>query len=359
MSWVIVLALLLFFWTVGLLVLDGPSLRRFDSAADDPRQYGGEIFDAHPDDEQATLRFLQMHKRMRHDTISTKSYKKGIQVIRDFADNLSAELESDCTFSPVSADGVDAEWVVAPGADPKRRVLMLHGGAFFIGSAKGHRLFSDRLATIANAAVLCINYRMLPEHKRMASVEDAQKAYRWILKHGPEGSTELDTLIVAGDSAGGNLAMMLSNWSRNQGLTRPTAVIGFSPSLDSTMSSASARSNVKTDIVLGNSIGALTKLPKALYLWIGALLMRVNPSNSLVSPLFDDLSALPPTLIHASSNEILRDDAIRYTNKARAAGSDVTLQIWKNQVHDWHLFYPDTGSGAAAWQQVAKFLQRF
>jgi len=150
--------------------------------------------------------------------------------------------------------------------------------------------------------------------------------------------------------------LMISNWNKDQGLRKPNGVIGFSPSTDMTLSSPTIKKNRKTDKMLGEGLGMLTKLPKSIRAWFGLFAMRINPANKLASPVFADLSDLPPTLIHASSSEMLLGEAMRYTNKALASGSSVKLQIWKNQIHDWHLFNMHSGSGEQAWSEVKKFI---
>jgi acetyl esterase/lipase len=343
--------ILIVLWAVAESRLAGPDLSHFDFEV-------GEKFAKHDGDDEATRKVLNTMSKLKDEAKASKSIKKGFAAAREFADNLSQDLQSDCEFRSVTANGVPCEWAIAPNADPKRRVLMFHGGAFLLGSPKGHRLYAHNLSHLANAAVLSVDYRMLPEHKRLACAEDAQSAYQWILTQGPDGPTELDKLIVAGDSAGGNLALMLSNWSRTHAARKPDAVLGFSPSLDTTLDAPSVAANLKSDKILGEGLGLLKKLPEPISLWIGALLMRTKPNNPIISPLFAELSNLPPTLLHASDNECLVGDAIRFTNKASAAGSDVTLQLWEDQLHDWHIFTPDSGSGKEAWAEVGKFLDR-
>ena len=351
MFWFVLIVFLLFLWTFALLSLDGPNMSEFDTPV-------GQIFEAHPDDPAADERIMSVLGSTRAAANKTKSLKKGFAIVRDFADNLSADLESDCEFITVEANGVSCEWAIAPNVDTNRRVLFLHGGAFMLGSPKGHRKYAHTLSHMANAAVLSVDYRMMPENSRMAASRDAQSAYHWILENGPAGAVPLEWLLVAGDSAGGNLSLMLSSWSTQQNLRKADAVIAFSPNTDTTIGGNSYRSNRSTDKILGEALGALAKLPKTLSLWIGAIAMRASPSNPLVSPIFGDLSNLAPTLIHASSSEMMIDDAIRYTNKAKTAGSDVTLQIWKGQLHDWHLFNMGHGSANTAWDEVAKFIAR-
>ena len=334
---------------IALFIFSGPNMSRYDSPI-------GEHFPDHPEDDAATARFLKITSALRAEVIANKSPKKGLVAVRKFADELSDDLETETQFVQTTANGVEIEWAIAPNTNPRRRVLFMHGGAFIFGSPKGHRKFSDRLAKMLGAAVASVDYRMLPENRRMKSVIDSQLAYQWILEHGPDGKTDLDYLLVSGDSAGGNLALMLSSWSKSMNLTKPNAVVAFSPSSDMTLSSPTIKSNRQSDKMLGEGLGLLAGLPKVIALWVGAIGMRVNPANPLVSPLFGDLSDLPPTLIHASSNEMLLGESVRYTNKARESGSMVSLQIWQNQVHDWHLFNMGWGSAENAWAEVEKYL---
>lgn len=355
MSWdlliILILVIWIVCWSIAVFILDGPSHHRYDSPT-------GELFDRHPDDTKAEHRFIAKIHEVRQKAIKSKSLKTGLAITREFADNLSNDLETETLFSPAASDKFEAEWAIAPGVDTDRRVLFFHGGAFIIGSPVGHRKFSDRLSRLCNAAVLSVNYRMLPEHPRRVSTTDAQLAYQWIIENSPTEKKNCEFLIVSGDSAGGNFAFMLSSWSKYIKLRRPDAVIGFSPTLDSTMSSPTVKENRKSDKILGPSLGKLSLLPRPFQLWLALLLMRTNPSSPDISPLFYDLNDLPPTLIQASHNEMLVGDAVRYANKATAVGSDVTLQIWRDQIHDWQLFNMGSGSAEEAWSKVEEFINR-
>ena len=351
MTWIILFAVLLTLWLVAVFVLSGQDMRNFDSVIDD-------VFDNHPEDEQAVKSLVAVLKDTRAKASKTRSIKKALGVVREFADNISADLETDSEFKSVSCDGVNAEWTVPKNHQPGRRILFLHGGAFIFGSPLGHRKMSDQLAKRAQAVVLSVDYRLMPENGRKASIIDAQIAYRWLLKHGINGVEPLDTLMVAGDSAGGNLTLMLSSWSKTHTDRQPDAVIAFSPSTDMTLMSPTIKSNRLTDLMLGEGLGLLSRLPAVARAWVGLATLRMNPANPLASPVFGDLSELPPTLIHASSNEMLLGEAIRYTNRAKVQGSDVTLQVWKDQIHDWHLFNMGYGSANHAWQEVEKFINK-
>ena len=352
MFWLIVLIVLLAAaWAIAEKYLAPPDLSHFDGPV-------GERFKSHPDDDEHSAKLLEEIAKIRAEASASKSLKRGFALARDFADNMSKDLVSDCEFRTVTANGVPCEWAIAPGANPENRVLMLHGGAFLLGSPKGHRIYAHNLSHLANAAVLSVDYRMLPEHRRIKATLDAQSTYHWILTQGPDGPTPLNKLVVAGDSAGGNLALMLSSWSKTYAARKPDAVVAVAPSADSTLDSPSVADNLKTDKILGEGLGLLKKLPRPMALVVGRLLMRMRPNDPLISPLFDDLSDLAPTLLHASSNECLLGDSIRYANKAQAAGSVVSLQIWENQLHDWHIFTPNSGSGKEAWAEIGKFLKK-
>lgn len=340
---------LIVLYLIAKLCLTGPDLSIYDNPA-------GERFNEHEDDREATENLAKVLQQVRKQASSTKSPFGFLRVVRKFANELSDELETDTTFRAVIANGVPCEWAIRADSNPNHRVLFLHGGAFLFGSSKGHRLFTDKLAKVTGGAVLSVDYRMLPENARRASIIDAQKAYHWVLQNGPDNSEPVGKLIVAGDSAGGNLALMLSGWSKTGAERKPDAVIAFSPSTDSTFVSPTIKANTKTDKMLGPSLGWVSKLPTAIRVWLGLCILRANPANPLVTPLFQDLSGLAPTLIHASSSEILLGDANRYTNKARVSGSNVRLQVWDNQIHDWHLFNMGHGSANTAWQEIENFV---
>ncbi len=345
-----ILIVLIVAYLIATLLLAGPDLSIYDSPT-------GEWFSKHEDDQAADRRFLKLIASARQSVIKSRSIKGGMRIARKFADELSDGLETDTEFRPVKANGVNCEWAIRKDSDHSKRILFLHGGAFLFGSPKGHRAFADQLSKLSNGVVLSVDYRMLPENGRLASIEDSQRAYKWLLNNGPDApSTQVRKLLVAGDSAGGNLALMLSAWSGDNADRRPDAVIAFSPNADMTLVSPTIKRNQHTDKILGEGLGILSKIPTPVRLLLSSVLMRCNPANPLVTPLFQDLSNLPPTLIHASSSEMLLGDAIRYTNKARVSGSDVKLQVWKDQIHDWHLFNMGHGSAVSAWAEIEKFM---
>lgn len=284
------------------------------------------------------------------------SGRERLAFIRQFMEEMPAGKQIEAEFNPVTVNGVPCQWVLAPGVDQNRRVLYIHGGAFIAGSPNSHRVASSRFSAVANAAVLAVDYRLMPENRRIEGIEDCRNAYRWILENGPSGPAPASRVFMGGDSAGGNLSLSTAAWIRDQGMRAPDAVVAMSPLTDSTYSSPYIKANLSSDTMLGPLFGALTRVPTPLLSWIFLAENRMLPINPLVSPVQGDLSGLPPTLVQASESEMLYGDAVRYVNKARAAGSPVRLQSWAGLLHVWQLFYPEAPEAAEAWQKTAEFI---
>lgn len=282
--------------------------------------------------------------------------RQHLRVLRTYIDNFSADRVFDAQFIPADAGGVPAEWVIAPGADSRRRTLYIHGGAWIMGSPRSHRTITSKFSEITGGAVLAIDYRLMPEHSRMDGIEDCRSSYRWMLDNGPDGLAPAHAVYVAGDSAGGNLTLSLIAWVRDQGLRAPDAAVALSPATDGTLGSPSLRTNIPTDAMLGPLFGPLSWVPRSALIWVNWVRSRIAPNDPAVSPVLGDLAGLPPVLIHASDVEMLLDDSVRYANKARAAGSPVTLQTWNHMVHVWHIFDPHLTEARQAFDEIRKFL---
>ena len=152
--------------------------------------------------------------------------------------------------------------------------------------------------------------------------------------------------------------MMLSSWSAEESLRRPEGVIGFSPSLDMTGQSPTLKSNLKTDPILGEGLGLLASVPYMFTAWLQLFVLRMNPADRSASPLFYELKDLPKTLIHATAApKCYWVSPYATPIKPKPTGSDVSLQVWENQLHDWHLFNRTRGSAGAAWQEIEKFVK--
>ena len=279
----------------------------------------------------------------------------GGSMLEFFGDDM--QPSADVEFRDVRAGEVPAEWVLAPGVDPDERLLYVHGGLFMIGNPKTHRTITERLSRRLGVAVLAIDYRLLPEHRRTDGIADCRQAYGWILEHGPAGPGRARELWVGGDSAGGNLSLMLVAWARDEGLRQANGVIGLSPVTDETFASPSMRANADSDHCLRPLGQLLRRLPR-IVVGVGQWWdYRRSPADPMLSPLRGDLASLPPTLLLASTAEMLLDDSVRYANKAREAGSPVELRLWDHAEHIWPFWAPVLDEGEAAFDHIVDFVE--
>ena len=209
-------------------------------------------------------------------------------------------------------------------------------------------------------AVFAPNYRLMPENTRRNTIEDSRAAYEWILENGPDGRAPLSKLAVAGDSAGGNLVLMLGNWARKNSKRQADAIVAFSPIVDATLSSPSMKRNLATDRMLRPMLAPLQKIPRIILLPAMAKHSGMSPADPDQSPIFDDLSNLPPIFIQASDSEVLYDDSVRFAAKAKAAKSPVTLQSWGGGLpHVWQIFDDFIPEADAALDEVQVFLAKY
>lgn len=281
-----------------------------------------------------------------------------VHALRRFMDDMGRDRQYQSELVPVANSDVHGEWVLSKAHDSKRRLLYIHGGAFFAGSPLSHRSITDRLARLTGAAVFAVDYRLMPEHRRIAGIEDCRRAYRWMLDHGPGGREPAQCVVVAGDSAGGNLALSLLAWVRDEGLRQADAGVVFSPLTDAALDAPSLRENIARDAMLGPAFGMLARVPRILLLWYTWVTTRMMPSDPRISPLRGSLADLPPILVQASDTEMLLDDARRYVARAQAADSPVVLQTWPDMLHVWQMFTPELQEAEEAYAGVAEFLGR-
>ena len=244
--------------------------------------------------------------------------------------------------TPVNAGGVSGLLVETPASRPDCHLLYLHGGAYAFGTPQLYRHFTWRMADAARARVLIIDYRLAPEHPFPAGLEDAVTAWRWLLDNGapPRGMT------IAGDSAGGGLALAAMLKLRDERLAMPAAAAVMSPWTDLALSGASLRINAESDPML-----IAEDVPR----FAAAYLAGTDARRPYASPLYADVHGLAPTLIQAGGDEILRDDAVRMAEKMRAAGCDVELQVWPAMPHTWQLLAPVLPEAREAIDEIARF----
>jgi acetyl esterase/lipase len=241
-----------------------------------------------------------------------------------------SKLPADTRCLPVSADGVPAEWIEASDAD-LGVILYLHGGAYALGSINSHREIVARLARTTKMRGLAIDYRLAPEHPYPAALEDAIAAYLWLLTQGYDPSQ----IIIAGDSAGGGLALGTLVTLRDAGKPLPAGAVCISPWTDLATTGASIQNKAKVDLILD---------PDSLEKYAKYYAGEHELTSPLISPLYADPKGLPPLLIQVGTDEILLDDATRFTKNAQESGVDVTLEIWDQMFHVFQMisFLPET-----------------
>lgn len=230
-----------------------------------------------------------------------------------------------------------------PGAAERGRLLYLHGGGYVIGSPDTHTGLAGELAARARLRATSVDYRLAPEHPFPAAVDDGLAAYRELLA---TGTDPLD-LVVAGDSAGGGLSIATLLAARDAGLPQPAAVVVFSPWVDLTLSGASMRTKKDADPIFTE---ADVRAYADFYVGAG------DRSHPLASPVFADLSGLPPLLVQAGANEVLLDDAVRLAGRAGAADVEVTLEIGPELPHVYQSEHGRLDEADAALDRAARFL---
>lgn len=288
----------------------------------------------------SVLDYLKQRARARQDHPLTRAER------RQSYDALGMRYESleGVTLSETAeAGGVPAQWVDTASADPDRTVLFLHGGGYAQGSPLSHRGLAADLSRATGSRVLLLDYRLAPEHPFPAPVEDARAAYKWLLEAGCDPSR----LCIAGDSAGGGLTVAGLVAIRDAGLPMPAAGVCLSPWVDMEALGESMDSNAAADPMIARA-GILD--------FAATYLDGAAPRSPLAAPLYADLTGLPPLLIQVGSAETLLDDSIRLEAHAKRAGLDVTLEVWDDMPHVWHMFASALPDGARAIERIGAFV---
>jgi len=246
---------------------------------------------------------------------------------------------------PVSAGNIPAEWIVPEGASKRNVLLYLHGGGYCIGSINTHRGMVSHISKAATTRALLIDYRLAPENPFPAAVEDSTATYKWLLSQGIAAGD----IIIAGDSAGGGLAVSTLVSLKENGIPLPAAAVLISPWVDLTTTGDSIISKADIDPMVTKE--GLIEMAEA---YMGDADLR----TPLASPLYANLEGLPPMLIHVGTAEILLDDATRMADRARKDGVEVTLDTVKDMCHVWHFFTSMLPEAIKAIEEVARFIQK-
>jgi acetyl esterase/lipase len=234
------------------------------------------------------------------------------------------------------------EWLRPRASDGKRLIIYYHGGGFLFGSPRSHRAITTQLAQMTSTTVLSIDYRLAPEHTAPTAHDDCFAAYCWALEQGFDPAS----IALAGDSAGGNLALSTALRARDKGVPMPGCVIMMSPALDLAGDGESHTTLVDAPLLSQELVDLFNRA----YAGEGDL------RSSLVTPFYSDMSGLPPVLIHTGSNEMLVDDSITVAQRIEQAGSLVELKVWQDMVHCWQLYGPMLEESMQSMVEIAQFV---
>jgi len=233
------------------------------------------------------------------------------------------KLVADVIREAVSADGVPCEWVIPNNGLTDSVLLYLHGGGFVFGLTPLHLQMGAYLAQHMGMRVLLVDYRLAPDYPFPAALDDCVTAYHWLLKQ----DILAQNIVVAGDSAGGNLTITMLMRLRDSGNPLAAAGACLSPVTDLT-----------TKDNLSKGIKDPLLPPKAMEFYTQSYVGQNDAHDPLISPVYGNLRGLPPLLVHVGEDEILRDDAVRIANLAKSVDVDVRLEIYSRMWHVWQLF---------------------
>ncbi len=253
-------------------------------------------------------------------------------------------VPADVSVEHVSIAKASADWVATPGANADRAVLYLHGGAYVLCSAHAYREMTSRIARAAAARTLVLDYRLAPEHPFPAAIGDAVAAYEFILAQGIKPSN----IAIVGDSAGGGLTLATLVTLRDTGSPLPACAVCISPWIDLECAGGTMETKAAVDPLCTRE----SLIDEARLYLAGA-----NPRNPLASPLYADLRGLPPLLIQVGTEETLLDDAYRLEERAKNAGVRVTLDVFEDMPHVWHVFASYLPEAQQAIDRIGEFVR--
>jgi epsilon-lactone hydrolase len=244
-------------------------------------------------------------------------------------------LPTDVTVTAAALGGVPTAEITIDGIEPRHVVLYFHGGVYVIGDAFQAAGLASQVGRRTRAKVISVDYRLAPEHPYPAAVDDALAAYQALLR----GGTAPADIVLAGESAGGALAVATLVNARDHGLPLPAAAFAMSPYADLTLAGTTMESKREADPLLSREL---------LQPRVTDYVAGQDAALGLISPIFADLSGLPPLIIQAGTHEVLLDDAIRLARQAATADVQVTLDITPRVPHVFQAYHAILDEAAAA-----------
>jgi monoterpene epsilon-lactone hydrolase len=293
------------------------------------------------------VRVLEIYFRLQH-AFAPRGGEVDVARERVELDKLGAMFKLPMGIKVVKelADGVPAEWLIPPVVSNGRVVLYLHGGSYISGSPNSHRSLVANIAIAAKARALVVDYRLAPEHPHPAAVEDAVTAYKWLINN----KVDSKHLAIAGDSAGGGLAVALLLSLRDSNIPLPAACVCLSPWTDLAFTGESWKSKAKADLIIYDYKElAFAKM------YLGGL----DAKTPLASPLYADLKGLPPLLVQVGTDEVLLSDSTRLAERAKQAGVNAVLDEWEKMQHVWQFAASFIPEGRRAIDRIGEFIDRY
>ncbi|WP_227500078.1 alpha/beta hydrolase [Synechococcus sp. PCC 7335] len=265
---------------------------------------------------------------------------------RHFREGFSLPSHPTAKIQPVHTNGVAAELISMPSATPEQVILYLHGGGFAVGSCETHRRIACDMAEASVCDVLLIDYRLAPEHPFPAALKDTLSAYHWLID---TRGYQPGQVAIVGDSAGGNLALTMMLSLKAAGAALPSSAVLISPYTDLARTGKTINTHADLDPMVS------PQLLETITAWYTSCEQLRHP---LVSPLYANLSGLPPLLIQVGATELLLDDALQLSRQVGLANVAVELKVWQNMIHCFQLFAPILTEGRQAISEASDFLNR-
>ena len=266
------------------------------------------------------------------------------QVCEDGA-NKAGKLPDGIEVTPLTVAGLPAEWIRPAPVKNDPVIFYTHGGAYVSGSCADHRAFVAKFVQGTGMSALLFEYRLAPEHPFPAALDDTLAAYRWLLDLG----FSADQIVIVGESAGGGLCLATLLALRDKGMPLPAAAVALSPWTDLKLTGLSHKT--KADVCM--SPYRMAAVCSKYYAG------ENDPGLPWISPLYGDLHGLPPIAIYVGDDETMRDDSIRFAEKAQAAGVDVRLTVEMGMVHCYPLFAPLFPEATQAMQEICTFIKKY
>jgi monoterpene epsilon-lactone hydrolase len=260
---------------------------------------------------------------------------------------LSAQpLPADVSMAEAALGGVRTAEITVDGIEPRHMVMYFHGGVYVLGDAFLSADLASQVGRRTSAKVISVDYRLAPEHPYPAAVDDALAAYEALLKSGAAASD----IAFAGESAGGGLAIATMVNARDHGLPLPAAAFVMSPYVDLTLAGATMKTKREADPLLS---------PEALRARVADYAAGQDAGLGLISPIFAELSGLPPLIIQAGSHEVLLDDAIRLVSVAATADVEVSLDVTPGVPHVFQAYHAILDEAAVALDRAGRLLSAY